>query len=607
MRICICTIPTRIKPTVVPPLGSMAIIQSLRKVCKSVQFYNLDLFRPKQEEIEAYFSENQFDIVGISAVVSTAYSYTKYLAGLIRTVSPITAIVVGGNLAASAEILLHKCEVDFCVVGEGEFIMRDLIEALENKTRNYDQMEKITGICFLDNKGTFHFTGYRKSIPADELEWPDYSILEADGSLSHYLQDSPYWMERYGLEIPDNLYGKKHATVPVAKGCVNSCTFCHRWIKGYRARPVEQIMEHIQYLKERYNVGFIDLFDEAFGSNKRHSRELATRLGEMGLAWRTGAARARSVDQEMLLHWKDNGCHMVNFGIESGSQTILDVMEKRTTVQDNINALKWTYEARLATVIQLVVGMPGETDQTIQETIDFLKKCMPYYATLFKDHPGTIQTTTYAQALPGTPLYEYARKLGFLGNSLDDEEKYLIKISDTNAVDTKHFINYTKQPLLKVLTWRVRVIIEMDAHYIKHILGISLSLPEAVWHYLLRLFSRAIQPLWGKVCSNVLNLKSTSKQKTKKQANLMNCPLFMNPLSLKCLYLILPIKIAKIHARSPVEFFSLIFNLLYWNITHKGHKSLSLPIKSLRELVVIEPPVKPGQGSEEAIPLRKGR
>src|SRR5438552_3529058 len=114
MRTCICTTPIRPVPTLYPPFGSLAIIQSLRSIGEEVDFYNIDYFRYSHEEIKAYFAAQQFDIVGISAVVSTAYAYAKYLADLIKTVSPQTVVIVGGNLAASAEILLRKCRVDFC-------------------------------------------------------------------------------------------------------------------------------------------------------------------------------------------------------------------------------------------------------------------------------------------------------------------------------------------------------------------------------------------------------------------------------------------------------------------------------------------------------------
>ena len=120
MKICVCTTPIRPYPTTFPPFGSMAIIQSLKKIGADASFLNIDYFRYGHTEIEAYFKKNQFDIVGISAVVSTAYAYTKYLSNLIRSVSPDTVIIVGGNLAASSEILLRKCDVDICVVGNGE-------------------------------------------------------------------------------------------------------------------------------------------------------------------------------------------------------------------------------------------------------------------------------------------------------------------------------------------------------------------------------------------------------------------------------------------------------------------------------------------------------
>ncbi len=246
MRICICTTPIRPTPTQFPPLGSMAIIQSLRKIGKKAQFYNIDYLRPKHKEIVSYLRKNQFDVIGISAVVSTAYAYTKYLSGVIRAVSPNTVIVVGGNLAASAEILLQKSDIDFCVVGDGELIIQDLVRAIEDKSWNYEQMKMISGICFMDQNNQFHFTGYRNSPPAHTIEWPDYSILEADGSLPHYIQDIPSWIVEYGLEMPTELIGKRNAGLPVAKGCVNRCTFCHRWEKGYRTRPVDEIIKHVQ-------------------------------------------------------------------------------------------------------------------------------------------------------------------------------------------------------------------------------------------------------------------------------------------------------------------------------------------------------------------------
>ena len=108
MKICIVTTPIRPVPTTYPPFGSMAIIQSLREIGQTVNFYNIDYHRFSHEENVKYFEENSFDVVGISAVVSTAYAYTKYLSQLIKKINPNTIVLVGGGLAASAEILHRK-------------------------------------------------------------------------------------------------------------------------------------------------------------------------------------------------------------------------------------------------------------------------------------------------------------------------------------------------------------------------------------------------------------------------------------------------------------------------------------------------------------------
>ena len=153
-------------------------------------------------------------------------------------------------------------------------------------------------------------------------------------------------------------------------------------------------------------------------------------------------------------------------------------MEKKVTLEQNINAIKWTYEAGLTTVIQLVIGMPGETDKTIQETIDFLKKTGPYYSDCFRDKLTPVISPNYAQSLPGTPLYEYARENNFIRNDLDGEEEYLLKISDTDAYEEDHFINYTQQPLLKVLSWRYWIRFEIFRYHAKYNLKIHSNIYE---------------------------------------------------------------------------------------------------------------------------------
>lgn len=620
MKICICTTPIRSVPTDYPPFGSMAIIQALRKVGEKAEFYNIDYFRYGHEEIEAYFREHQFDVVGISSVVSTAYSYTKYLSNLIHCVSPHTVIIVGGNLAASAEILLRKCKVDICVAGDGELIIQGLVRALNGKSLNFDLLRGIKGICFLDEKGEFCFTGYGAKISAEDIEWPDYSILEADGSLPYFISD----------KIDERVYdyegviepGKKLALVVMSKGCVARCTFCHRWEKGYRARPVDKIIEHVRYLINHYNVGSIVIGDENFGSDQKAAREIASRLGELGVVWSVGGVRTSTVSKESLQHWKNNGCYMVIFGVESGSPKMLNVMEKNSTLSKNINAIKWTGEVGLGTVIQLVLGMPGEDDETINETIGFLKEISSSMK-WWKDRAASdLISINYAQALPGTPLYEYDRQHGLIGTSLDEEEKYLIQISDIDAYKEDHFVNSTGLPLLKVLMWRPLILAHLDAHHCLSHGGVSsLSLFQVIWYYIGlvgirfgRVVKRRLYALLkresDKSTTNALcaGLENISKHGYFNiHTGLKFAPLLFNPVTRRFFYPLLAIIVAIRVSNSPLQVMKLLFDHVHWSGGRQPNPDQGMLGKSLRKTISIVPSAPDRTGDDKMLPLRTGR
>lgn len=565
-------------------------------------------------------------MVGISAVVSTAYTYTKYLGNLIRKVSPRTIIIVGGNLAASAEILLRKCQVDYCVTGDGELIIRDLIRLLHEQPPDREKLKATNGICFLDQNGKFQFTGYGVRPAAEEIEWPDYSILEADGSLPHFVSEQ-FVDDRFLGHNRKIIPGEKIASVVMTKGCVARCTFCHRWERGYRARPVDQVIAHIQHLKDKYNVRFVDAADENFGADRETAWELATRLGQMDIVWRVAGVRTRTVSKESLQHWKANGCISVYYGIESGSEKILKVMEKNATVEENINALKWTHEAGLGTIIQMVLGMPGESDETVRETIEFLKKVEPYQAWWEGRAPSEVISINYAQALPGTPLYEYAREHGFVGKSVDEEEKYLARISDTDAYSEDHFINYTGLPMLKVLMWRPWILAELDAHYLRSRRADSqLSLFYLLTYYakLVRVriekgwggsstlarLGRWLLPRSGQAAPAAQAGKSYDYVSDSGYFNIHKgfkfAPLLMNPLTRRMFYPLLAVAMA-IKAGSPMQTLQLIAEHLRWSLLSGSRKTPEIPPKSLRKTVTIVSRSNDAAAEDRMLPLRSGR
>ena len=205
VKIVICTLPLRSSPTFYPPLGSMALIKSLRPAGYDPYFYDIDALRPTFEEAVRFFEDQAPDVVGISAMVSTGYAYTKRLALAIRQVSPKTKIIVGGNLAASSEILLKLAKVDVCGIGEGEHTIVNLVRYYEeHKAKDdYAKLGEINSIAFLDEDGEMAFTGFDTAIPATEFLDPDYSILEQFSKIEHYLPAQSSGMVRLPLGSED--------------------------------------------------------------------------------------------------------------------------------------------------------------------------------------------------------------------------------------------------------------------------------------------------------------------------------------------------------------------------------------------------------------------
>lgn len=470
MKVMIITTPLRPIPSSSTPLGALSVINYLRKHADfpvEIDFFNIDALRPKYAEVIERIGRFSPDIIGISAVVSTAYDYTKNISLDIKRMLPESLVVVGGNLAASAEVLLRKTGTDLCVLGEGEKVFLNVVSRAR-QSRVPADFSDIPGIVLLDKYDRIVNTGYEEQLPPEEIWDIDWSDIERDGTLDLYIPVIP-WEEKIGKGIRrddkrfQRLQGEKVriAGLTCAKGCVARCTFCHRWDKGMRHIPVEVIMKRLEYLMNNYNVGMVSTLAESFGSDKRWLDEFLTKIQPYNILWRVGGVRTSMADPEIIERMKNAGCYSMIYGNETGSKKMLEIMEKKVKLEDNYNAAKWTAEAGLGNIIQLVIGMPGETPETISETIEYCK-----YAACYSPAQDPRQISiNYAQALPGTPLYEFARKSGLLKPDIESEEEYLISISDKDAADPITCINFTDYPRLILLSWNFLIRIEVRHHY----------------------------------------------------------------------------------------------------------------------------------------------
>jgi anaerobic magnesium-protoporphyrin IX monomethyl ester cyclase len=453
-KILIVTTPIRPVPTSFPPLGSLSVITALNNAgFHDTEFYNIDYLRPKYSEVLSYIKEEKPDVLGISAVVSTAYGYSKKLSIDVKKLLPEITIILGGNLGASAEIILNKTGVDFVCTGEGELTIVDFAECWKEAESKKD-FEKVKGLAYLDDNQNLILTPFPDPIQANDVYGVDWSILDDPGHMDLFFPkwSDPNIVEKFSNDprtLEPHRVGKRISTLPGSKGCVARCTFCHRWDKGIRYIPVPTIMKRIDYLIENYNVGFIMFADENFGTDRKWLSQFIEEIKKRDILWRVGGMRVNTINPETIKKMKDAGCVYIQFGMESGSQKMLDVMEKVTKVQQNYNAIKWMTESDFFTTVQLVIGMPGETPETIEETSRFTSYVVEQSPLT---DPNAL-SINFAQALPGTPLYEAARSQGTIGQTIDGEEKYLLEISGQDARDGETYMNLTDYPKLYLEKW----------------------------------------------------------------------------------------------------------------------------------------------------------
>lgn len=470
MKISIVTTPIRPTPTSFPPIGSLSLIKYLKKYgFTNIDFYNIDANRPSYPEVLEYFRKEKPDILGISAVVSTAYAYTKQLSIDIKSMHPNTLIVIGGNMAASAEVLLKKTGADICVTGEGEVTFKNIVERAE-KTVKLDDYNDIKGLVYLDQNGELVNTGYEPALQGSEIWDFDWDDLAESADIDHFFPPAfdgngyPHaWFRHDRRSYDEKRKNQRVGSLKCAKGCVARCTFCHRWDKGIRSIPVDEIILRLEEMIDRFNVGFVLANAETFGADKKWLAEFCERIKPYDILWQAPGVRANSLSPEWIATMKDSGCVRVAYGNETGSEKMLQIMEKKVSISDNYNSMQWAVEQQVQAPIQLVIGMPGETSQTIRETIDFCKFATSISPT---QNPNEL-SVNYAQALPGTPLYEFARHSGIIGKDLDGEEAYLLAISDRDAHDEYTTLNFTGLPTLVCRTWRPQITIEVTYNFVR--------------------------------------------------------------------------------------------------------------------------------------------
>ena len=400
------------------PLGLGYIARPLLKSRHDVEVLDIWAHQWTNEEVLQRIQRVNYDIVGITAM-STQYAYIKWLTKELKKYHPNKKIVVGGALPTfSPEIVLRNTQTDICAIGEGEITFKELVE-------NMDSLKAIKGIYFKQDNEVFRNPPREYIQDLDSIEFPALDIFPVD----IYQKHCHVWRHPYIKAI--NILG--------TRGCPYRCRFCSRDPAAgvrLRFRSVDNIIQEFKTVSEKYGINGIFFNDDTLLANKRRVYDLCDGLEPLKIKWNC-QGRANLVDLDLLKRMKKAGCVAVGYGIESGSQTILDNMNKKVTVEQAHRALEYTYQAGLDPIVQMMYGYPGETKETLQETVDFFKKapCMSYRAV------RVAAELTPTTAIPGAELYDQALAEGLI----EDEEKYLKGLAAGYQPDSARLlINFTK-------------------------------------------------------------------------------------------------------------------------------------------------------------------
>lgn len=369
----------------VPPLGIAYIAGILEK--NGIEVVVIDQYANKKnnEELISDIRKPEPQIIGISCLTA-AMDNVCALSEKIRMSLKDTKVVLG-NIHASifADDLLKQGIGDIVVRGEGEYSMLEAVAAVEKG----DSLRSVKGISFIENGVVRHNPEREIVDDLDSLPYPAWHLFD----LSCY---------RGCARIA--LHNKLGLPVIGSRGCPYKCVFCSqdRLYNKPRYRKTQSIVDEMEYLYERFKVDFIGFHDPYFPFSIKQGFNFCDEIDKRGLSkkikWFT-ETRVDKVDIALLKRMKESGLHLIFYGFESGNQEVLDKAGKNFTIKQAQMAMSAAKSAKIIVHGLFMLGLPGETKETCEDTIRFAKELDP-----------EICKFNVAVPYPGSSFFEKYRK-----------------------------------------------------------------------------------------------------------------------------------------------------------------------------------------------------
>jgi len=348
----------------VPPIGVYSVAALLKENNYDVDILNWHRIHKTPEKIKEVLSKKRPDVIGFSILHGNRWGGIE-IARIAKQLDPEVKIVFGGIGATFLweHFLTQFPEIDFIVLGEGEYTFLRLIKCIEKKDTG--DFGGINGIAF------------RKNGKIERTE---------DAEPVHNLDDLP---------IPGKYFDYQHLSS--SRGCSWKCTFCGSpkfWGQKIRFRSPENFVEELELLYKK-GITFFYFSDDTFTMNKKRVIEICKRIIDkhLEITW-YAISRVNYVDDERLYWMRKAGCIQISYGVESGSEKIRNALNKHIKNKQIKNAFALTTRYSILARAYFIYGSPGETWETIQETIDLVHEIKPLSIIFY-----------ILDTFPGTELY----------------------------------------------------------------------------------------------------------------------------------------------------------------------------------------------------------
>ena len=418
-----------------PPLGLLYLASYLEKHGVSVKVLD-----PLSQGNEDYASDSVY--TGITCM-SGQFKKVQEIAKQVKAKNPETIIVVGGvhPTVALEEVKLDP-NIDIVIVGEGE---KALLKTVKEKIR----------------KGTVY---------GDTVQ-----NLDAIPIPSRHLVNMNWYLKRGGIVFPKWL---RATSIITSRGCPNSCHFCINskqamFGKKVRFHSAEYVENEVEELVSRYQTAGIFFVDDNFVLNKSRLMEICGGIKRFDLKW-TCLSRVDTLNRQVLEMMKSSGCVTVGFGVESGSQKVLDALNKKAKVEDAVKAFDLCHEVGIKTWATIIIGSPRETKEDVEQTDRLLQRIKPDYLEIF-----------YLTPFRGTVLYDQGIEEGWVmrenTNWLNSEPQVSINFTLEELVEIRRNLLNKHNP-----KWRWLQLNLKDPYFIYDAITHLVTEPSYLWDWVHR-------------------------------------------------------------------------------------------------------------------------